>query len=164
MRNRFENFDLQEPSQQFLDTPDVDRSMLPNSGQEPHYRVESILTLEEEYLVNHCLFQDVKNIRSAIRQLWKNYRKGMSIVALSLTINTAICFVRDLEEEFLRQYPAKADYESIMHIFYGAQYLGRGHDLAAKQRPGDLFKFAVYDLASDVMLPTYGTLCTPGDQ
>ncbi|KAL8867724.1 MAG: hypothetical protein Q9198_008414 [Flavoplaca austrocitrina] len=36
-----------------------------------------------------------------------------------------------------------------------AQSLHRGHDPEHKQQSGDLFNLAVYDLAEDIMLPTY---------
>ena len=42
-----------------------------------------------------------------------------------------------------------------MQIFYGAQGLNRGHSPISRQQPDDLLNFEVYDLAEEVMVPTY---------
>ena len=60
-----------------------------------------------------------------------------------------------MEQDFLQQFPNTSDYESIIKIFYSAQGLHRGHDPNVKQQTGDPYNFDVYDLAEEVMLPTY---------
>ena len=158
VHNKFELLVIYEPLHEFLDAPDIDRTTSPQKEPQPRYRVETISTLDEEYLATHFLFQDIKNIRLAVCQLWEHYTSGMSIVALSITVDIAINLVKDFEQNVIQQIPSKTDYESIMKLFYRAQCLNRGHSPSTKQQPGDLFNFVVYDLASDVMLPTYSTL------
>ena len=154
--NMFDNLDIQEPSKEFLDAPDVETATDAKAVQESNYEAEKGQSIEEQYTATHCLFQDVRNIRSHLRQLWRSYRDhGLSLVVASITTNTAIDFVRSMEQEFLRQFPDKSDYESIMKIFYTAQCFHRGHNPSSKQQPDDLFNFEVYDLAEEVMLPTY---------
>ena len=154
--NMFDNLDIQEPSQGFLDAPSIPQQPNTEAVREPDYEAEKVQSLEEEYVATHCLFQDVRNIRSFLRRLWSSYRDGgFGLVAVSITTNTAIDFVRNLEQEFLQQFPKKSDYESMMHIFYSAQSLHLGHDPSSKQRPEDPFNFDVYDLAEEIMLPTY---------
>ena len=154
--NIFENLDIQEPSQEFLDAPDVERAISTDAVGEPIYEAEKLCNIEEQYTAAHCLFQDVKNIRFFLRQLWTSYRDGgLDLVAVSITTNTAIDFVRSMEQDLLHRFPDKSDYESIMRIFYVAQCLHRGHDPSNKQQSDDPFNFEVYDLAEAVMLPTY---------
>lgn len=154
--NMFDNLDIQEPSQSFLDAPDVEPGTSTESPLEPDYEAEKVQNIGEQYLAAHCLFQDVSNIRSFLRQLWASYKDGgLGLVAVSITSNTAVNFVRDIEEDFLQRFPDKSDYESIMQDFYCAQCLHRGHDPASKQRSDDPFNFDVYDLAEEVMMPTY---------
>ena len=154
--NMFDNLDIQELSQTFLDAPDIEPVTGAQATQEPDYEVEKLQSIEEQYMATHCLFQDIRSIRSFLRQLWVAYRDGdIALVAASITINTAIDFVRSMEQDLLQRFPEKSDYESIMHIFYAAQCLNRGHNPASKQRPGDAFNFEVYDLAEEVMVPTY---------
>lgn len=156
IKNLFDNLEIQEPSQTFLDAPDIERTTDTKPIREPDYEAEKVQSLEEQYLATHCLFQDVRYIRSFLRQTWASYRDGgLGLVAVSITTNTAIDFVRNIEQDFLRQFPNKSDYESIMKIFYSAQCLHRGHDPSDKQRPDDTFNYDVHDLAEEVMLPTY---------
>lgn len=154
--NMFDNLDIQEPSQTFLDAPDVELATDIEAVGEPDYEAEKLHSIEEQYMATHCLFQDVKNIRSFLRQLWTSYKDGdLSLVAVSISTNTAIDFVRSMEQDLLQQFPDKSDYESIMGIFYVAQCLHRGHNPSTKQRSEDSFNFEVYDLAEEVMVPTY---------
>lgn len=156
INNMFDNLDIQEPSQAFLDAPDVERGTDAKPIRDPNYEAEKPQSLEEQYLATHCLFQDVRYIRSFLHQLWASYRDGgLGLVAVSITTNTAIDFVRSVEQDFLQQFPNKSDYESLMSIFFGAQCLHRGHDPSTRQRPDDPFNFDVYDLAEEIMMPTY---------
>lgn len=157
--NMFDKLDIQEPSQAFLDAPDTEPPTDTKTDVEPDYEAERVQSLYEQYLATHCLFQDIKNIRSFLRQLWKSYRDGgLGLVAVSITTNTAIDFVRSIEQDFVQQFPDKSDYESIMRIFYAAQCVHRGVDPSSKQRSDDPFNFEVYDLAEDIMIPTYTVL------
>ena len=154
--NMFDNLDIEEPSQKFLDAPNVEAATIDKAAQESNYQVERLQSIEEQYMATHCLFQDISNIRSFLRQLWTSYKDGdIALVAASISANTAIDFVRSMEQDILQRFPDKSDYESIMQIFYGAQCINRGHDPASKQLPNDFFNFEVYDLAEEVMLPTY---------
>lgn len=161
--NIFASLDIEEPSQEFLDAPDVKPApKVPKEGQ-PKYEVETLQTREEEYLAAHCLLVDVQNIRHFLCALWKNYQDGMDLCAISVTVNTAIDFVRTLEQDMVRRFPTKTDYESIIMIFYIAQCLRRGQDPTRKQQQGDLFNMAVYDLAEGIMLPTCSILSSLQD-
>ena len=154
--NMFDNLDIQEPSQEFLDAPNVEPATIDKAAQESNYEVERLQSIEELYTATHCLFEDISNIRSFLRQLWASYKDGeIALVAASITANTAIDFVRSMEQDFLQRFPDRSDYESIMQIFYGAQCINRGLNPGNKQRPNDHFNFEVYDLAQEVMVPTY---------
>ncbi|KAL8750539.1 MAG: hypothetical protein Q9199_006997 [Rusavskia elegans] len=157
--NVFDNLDLEEPSQEFLDAPGIEPAP-PTAREEPRpkYEVETPQTQEEEYLAAHCLLIDVKNIRHFLCGLWKNSQERMDLCAVSVTVNTAIDFVRELELDMVRRFPAKTSYQSIIKIFYLAQCLHRGHNPEHKQQEGDKFNLAVYDLAEDIMLPTWNVL------
>ena len=156
MSNMFDNLDIQEPSQEFLDAPNVEPATIDKAAQDSNYEVETLQSIEEQYMASHCLFQDIRNIRSFLRQLWATYKDGdIALVAASITTNTAIDFVRSMEQDLLQRFPDKSDYESIMHIFYGAQCIHRGLNPSSKQRPDDPFNFEVYDLAEDIMVPTF---------
>ena len=154
--NMFDNLEIQEPSQEFLDAPNVEPATIDKAAQEANYEVETPQSIEEQYMASHCLFQDIRNIRSFLRQLWEAYKDGeIALVAASITTNTAIDFVRSMEQDLVQRFPERSDYQSIMHIFYGAQCINRGRNPSSKQRQEDPFNFEVYDLAEEVMVPTY---------
>lgn len=154
--NMFDSLDIQEPPRSFLDGPDIQLETGISDSREPTYQVEQLQSMEEEYLVTHCLFQDVKQIRSFLRQLWASYKDGdIALVAASITTNTAIEFVRGLEQDILQRFPDKRGYGTILSIFYCAQCSSSGHNPLSRQRPDDSVNFEVYDLTEVVMLPTY---------
>lgn len=153
IRNIFDSLDVQEPSQEFLARPGVS---VPRSTTEHRYKAKVVHSLEEQYLAAHCLFQDLRNLRSFLRQLWASYRTGeTNLVAASITTNTAIDFVRDIEQDYLQQFPDQSDYQGIVALFYKVQCASRGQHPNHRQQPGDLFNFAVYDLAEECLLSTY---------
>ncbi|KAL8991699.1 MAG: hypothetical protein Q9169_007730 [Polycauliona sp. 2 TL-2023] len=78
--NMFNNLDLEEPSQDFLDAPGVE-PLPPKVKNEPPPRYESEIpgTREEECLAAHCLLTDIRNIRRLLCALWKNYQEGTDL-------------------------------------------------------------------------------------
>lgn len=87
----------------------------------------------------------------------------MDLVAVSITVDTAIDFVRTLEQDFVQRFPTKTDYEDIIHLFFSVQCVQQGQDPNHRQRPDDLFNLAVYDLLEDIMLPTHSILSSLQD-
>lgn len=155
----FDSLDIQEPSQSFLDAPDEQLETDTSDSREPNYEAEQLQGMEEQYLATHCLFQDLKQIRSFLRQLWTSYKNGnIALVAASITTNTAIDFVRGLEQDILHRFPDKRGYGTIVPLFYCSQCSSRGHGPLSKQEPDDAINFEVYDLAEAIMLPTFLTL------
>ncbi|KAL8939589.1 MAG: hypothetical protein Q9216_003269 [Gyalolechia sp. 2 TL-2023] len=157
--NIFNMLELEEPSQAFLDAPGASHKPEAEKPAERLYEAETDQSREEKYLASHCLFQDVRNIRSFIRQLWLNYQEHQpSLVSVSVATNTAICLVRDMEEEFVRRFPGTSGFEEVLGSFYPVQCVIRGESPGEKQQPGDLFNFKVYDLAEDCLVTTYTTM------
>ena len=158
--NKYEGLTIQETTQEFLDAPEeIPAKDLPSVPTE-RYEPDALDLLEEEYLATGCLFQDILNTRSAVRWLWENHQEGMDIVAASLAVNTAIEFVRGLEEDFVRRFPKNKGYKDISKVFYAAQCLKQGQRPDKKEKHGNVINFAVYGLAEDTMLPTYSTLAS----
>ncbi|KAL8868404.1 MAG: hypothetical protein Q9174_005015, partial [Haloplaca sp. 1 TL-2023] len=154
--NRFDNLELEEPSQQFLDAPGAVRAAGANPKDEPRYEVENLQTQEEKYWAAHCMFQDIRYIRSFLRTLWTSYKDGqIDLVAASITTDTAVDLVRDLERDYTDRFPGTSGYEAISHLFYSVQSLHLGQQPDHRQRPDDPFNFQTYELAEQCMLTTY---------
>ena len=154
IRNKFAELDVHEPSEAFNAAPNVIVPD-PKSSNEPRYEAETVRSLKEKYLAAHCLLQDVRKIRTLLCQLWKSYLRGMDVAAISVTVNTAISFVRDLESDFIHQFPQTSDYQDIVEIFFQAQCLSSGNDPSHRQQPDDPINFDVYNLAEDCLLTTF---------
>ncbi|KAI4248217.1 MAG: hypothetical protein L6R42_009371, partial [Xanthoria sp. 1 TBL-2021] len=155
-QNKFSKLELQETSdsfQQFLDAPDVDQSVKTEIEQGPRYEAELFKDKREEYTAAHFLFQDIMYFFTFAQGGWRGYKEGRDLSAVSISINTMITFVRDLEEEFQAQFPAKADYLDKAELFYLSQCRGRNISQDFREDAEG------YKLADDVMLTTYLLVC-----
>ena len=162
--NRFDNLEFEEPSQQFLDAPGAVRAAGADPEKEPRFEAENLQTPEEKYLAVHCMFQDIRYIRSFLRKLWTSYKDGqIDLVAASITTYTAVDLVRDLERDYTERFPGTTGCEEISHLFYTVQCLHQGQQPNHKQRPDDPINFHMYDLAEECMLTTYIMLSTLQD-
>ena len=156
--NMFNGMDIEEPSPAFLDAPDIKREAKKDSRDEPTFEAESAASEEEECMALHCLFQDIKQIRWWVKQLWRNYEEGSDLVAVSVTVNTAIDFVRSLGEEFERSFPHRTGFKSMVRLYYTAQCVARGQHPGNKERPGDLVNFKLFDVVDEAMMGTFSSL------
>ncbi|KAI4088065.1 MAG: hypothetical protein LQ344_006327 [Seirophora lacunosa] len=162
--NRFGSLALEEPSQAFLDAPGLPTKPKSEAPLQTSYEAETDQSQEEKYLAAHCLMNDIRNIRSFVRQCWTNYaEQQLSLVSMSVATNTAISLVRDMEEEFATRFPGTSGYEDICGPFYQVQCLIRGESAETKERQDDLINFKVYDLAEDCLVTTYTTLSSLQD-
>ncbi|KAI4193237.1 MAG: hypothetical protein LQ348_002920 [Seirophora lacunosa] len=162
--NRFGTLALEEPSQAFLDAPGLPTKPESEAPLQTSYEAETDQSQQEKYLAAHCLMNDIRNIRSFVRQRWTNCaEQQLSLVSVSVATNTAISLVRDMEEEFATRFPGTSGYEDICGPFYQVQCLIRGESAETKERQDDLINFKVYDLAEDCLVTTYTTLSSLQD-
>lgn len=139
-RNVFGNLDIQEPTQEFLDSPDIIQN--PRTSTEHRYKAETVDSLEEQYLASHCLLQDVRQIRAFLRQLWTDYREGhFDLVAVSLTTNTAIDFVRSLEEEYLQKFSGSFRLREYCRYFFQRTMFNSGRTSISQAAAGRCVQF-----------------------
>ncbi|CAO1601806.1 hypothetical protein XANCAGTX0491_005443 [Xanthoria calcicola] len=145
--NKFSKLELQEPSdkfQRFLDAPDIDRAIRTEVKSGPRYIKPIWPKTENKNIVNFFAFA---------QGAWKGYKEGRDLAAASVSVNTTITFVRDLEEQFQTQYPGKVDYLDKVELFYLGQC--REQNVSQEYREDVI----AYELADDVMLTTYLLIC-----
>ena len=125
--NLFENLNVEEPSDAFL------KSAADSSGGKPvntpleQYCVDQAPDIEEVYFALHWLFNDIHHIRQYLRQVWDGYRqREFDLVAVSITTNTAIDFVKRLEEDFVGTFPDHADFRNNFDVLYAILCLANG--------------------------------------
>lgn len=84
--------------------------------------------------------------------------QGSDLVAISVTVNTAIDFVRSMGEEFERSFPHRTGFKNMVKLYYTAQCVARGQHPGNKERPGDLVNFKLFDVVDEAMMGTFSSL------
>ncbi|KAH7000200.1 hypothetical protein EDB80DRAFT_581942 [Ilyonectria destructans] len=101
MATRFSCLKVYEPSQDFLDAPDIER---PAKSTEDNtiYEAEQQNTFEDALVAFTMMLNDLKKIRSRIEWIWTNHRDGhFELATAAVATNTAIDLANDLMEEVL---------------------------------------------------------------
>lgn len=95
-RNMFSILGVYQPSESFLDAPDVVKPQV----SAPQYVAESDGSLEEAVFALTALFDDYQSLREELSSLWAMYRAGnRDLAAVSLATNTAFEFARSMEDD-----------------------------------------------------------------
>ncbi|KAI9893136.1 MAG: hypothetical protein M1814_000684 [Vezdaea aestivalis] len=159
VRNLFENLELEEPSDGFLNLPPVPKSETVTEVAHSEYGIQPESDANEEFLAFQCLLEDLYRIRVYLQGSWETYKRGeIDIVAISVMTDTAIEFARCLEEEFDESFPSHPDYETLFGLLYFSICLSLGRDPANREQVGDQFDFGVYKEVKWTMIPTWNTL------
>ncbi|KAG5743055.1 hypothetical protein H9Q72_013948 [Fusarium xylarioides] len=102
LTNRFSGLNVYEPSQEFLDAPDIVRPQK-TDDDENTYEAEPQNTLEDAMIAYAVMLDDLTHIRSHIKSIWANYKGGFYDLATAAVVtNTGIDLARNLTEPILR--------------------------------------------------------------
>lgn len=94
--NRFTGLAVYEPSEEFLNAPDVER---PAKAKEDNatYEAETDSSFEEAIFALTALINDMNRVRAHVRWIWSNFKSGLfDLAAAAITTNTAIDLVRNM--------------------------------------------------------------------
>ena len=76
---------------------------------------------EEAFAASTLLSHDVHRLRAVIQTVWKDYHEGKaSLVAASITTNTAIDFCRKLQEDFEKAFPGEEKFHERVCLYCSA--------------------------------------------
>ena len=166
IENIFAGLTLEEPSDEFLNSAPLKKAQELSAKVDDgtRYQAERLQKIEEQYLAAHCLLAEISSIREHIKSLWALYRDGqMDLDSASITTNTAVELVRRIQEDYDKNFPDHSDFEGLIRTFYTSQCVSKGQDPNHKQRPDDTINMAVYDLADQILLPTYTIMTSLSD-
>ncbi|KAI1808824.1 hypothetical protein F4811DRAFT_548401 [Daldinia bambusicola] len=157
--NRFASLKVYEPSDDFLNAPDIERPKV-HEGDSGTYESEPPSSLEDLYIALTMLMNDLNKIRSRVEWIWTNYRDGFfDLAACAVTTNTAIDLARKLMEDVVPMFAKHGGLWEVMNKYHlvqvmmkGYEPFGRSHDIT------DNFNYDTYDIASDTYLLTYRLL------
>ncbi|KAE8354727.1 hypothetical protein BDV28DRAFT_130402 [Aspergillus coremiiformis] len=155
--NKFVGLEVQEPSKEFLQAPDVPATAsLPPVDSEAKYEAERMQNLEEAWFALKLLVEDYNTFRTVIRETWSGYRQGVfDLVAVSLMTNTALDLARRLENDAEIFFAQVGGPEEMLKMMYLALCMEKGEDHTFQERLGDDMNFRMWEASSAIFLPAY---------
>ncbi|KAK3401902.1 hypothetical protein B0T20DRAFT_126224 [Sordaria brevicollis] len=161
LSNRFSGLAVEEPSQAFLDAPDVERPTQP-AEDKTVYEAERLAEFEEALTAYTMMMNDLARIRATIRWIWENYQKGLfDIAAAAVATDTAIALARGIIDE---AEPSFKNFEEgtwgVQHSFFLMLCRRKGHDVDSvfAHDPSDNFNYEFYDLADECYMNAHRCL------
>lgn len=123
---RFANLSVYEPSEEFLNAPDIERPA-PVKKENVNYVAESLRDLDEVLFAYTLLINDLMVIRNRIQVIWTNYREtGFDVVAAAVATNTACDLARHMMEDMGPSFKAHGGVVRVGRMFYMVQCLMNG--------------------------------------
>ena len=159
LKNRFAGLSVYEPSQRFLDAPDVQR---PNKVQhdEAVYEAEPQTSFEDAIFALATLLDDMNRIKACVVSTWSNYKTGVfDLAAAAVTTDTAIGLVRSMAEDVLPLIEPHGGCRKMLQTLYFTQCVLRGWTESSLTVAGkDNFNYSTWDMASDTYFGAYRLL------
>lgn len=134
LNNRFAGLTVYEPSEEFLNAPDIERPAPPEKATsgDATYEAEPMEDLEEVLFAYTLMITDLGKIRSYIEWIWKNVRDGVSdLAAAALATNTACDLARNMMEDVLPLFKRYGGAVEIARKFFMAQCLMKGFPMVS---------------------------------
>ncbi|KAI0853040.1 hypothetical protein F5Y00DRAFT_225204 [Daldinia vernicosa] len=155
LSNQFAGLKVYEPSEDFLDAPDIERPKVPESDNVA-YEAESP-SLEDVFFALTLLINDINKIRSRIKWIWTNYRDGVfELAACAVTTNTAIDLARKLMEDVVPMFKDHGGLWGVLNDFHIAHVKMKGYEpFGNSPNSDDNFNYDTYDIADG----TYIIIC-----
>lgn len=126
---RFARLAVYEPSEEFLNAPDIERPP-PAADDNAAYEAEPLKDFEEALFAYALMIEDLNKIRSHVQWIWRNYRDGiLDLAAAALTTNTACDLARNLMEDVVPLFQVHGGAVNIASKFYLAHCLAKGFSL-----------------------------------
>ncbi|KAI8904491.1 hypothetical protein DFJ77DRAFT_480405 [Powellomyces hirtus] len=129
------------------------------SGLDATYEVAMENDESEVIFMLYCLFKDLNNIRLFLQETWSEYREGkIDLITASVTTNTAIDLVRDMQDDLCSLHPDIGDYETATGVLFVYACFARGEDPSARQHRDDVVNMRMIDVAQFLYIPAHAIL------
>ncbi|KAI1084861.1 hypothetical protein F5B20DRAFT_568151 [Whalleya microplaca] len=161
--NPFKALKVYEPSDEFLNAPDIERPKKVEDD-EAIYEAEPQNSMEEVLMSLTMAIFDVEKIRSYIRWMWGNYKKGLfDLAAAAVTTNTAIDLARNLMDDIVPMFREHGGIWKVLEKFYFVQAMAQGHNVLDQVDQGLAqaivnFNYDTYDVANRTYILTCSLL------
>ncbi|KAI0482607.1 hypothetical protein GGR56DRAFT_620767 [Xylariaceae sp. FL0804] len=129
LANRFAGLEVHEPSDDFLNAPDIERPRTV-ANDTTLYEAEQGTSLQDLLCLLPILFDDVNRMRSRINWIWKYYRDAnLDLVAAAIATNTAIDLVRSSMADVAPLFKQHGGLSKVLTFFYLIQAQMNGSSL-----------------------------------
>lgn len=120
LNNRFAGLTVYEPSEDFLNAPDIERPAPADMADDVTYEAEQANDPGEVLFAYILMLKDLDKIRCRIKWLWENVRNGISdLTAAALATNTACDLARNMIEDIAPLLERHGGVVKIAHIYSG---------------------------------------------
>ena len=147
LANQFDVLNIEEPSQAFLDAPDVLHGVKADYGMDCEADCDiEIETLEEVLFALKLIQDDCDNFRGIISESWLGYSDHKyDLIPVSIMTNTAIDLVRGFEEDAEPLFSKHGGSEQVLqHLLQAEHDTSRG-DLLNMNHLDHTIKSIMYD-------------------
>ncbi|KAI0007258.1 hypothetical protein F4779DRAFT_592862 [Xylariaceae sp. FL0662B] len=151
-----ETLKVYEPSDEFLNAPDIERPKK-MGDDDAIYETEPQNSIVEVLTYLSMLANDVSRIRSYVRWIWDNHKKGLfDLATAAVTTNTAIDLARNLMDDIEPMFKEHGGIWQVLNKLYLVQAMARGYNISDIYLEGsdDNFNYDTYDVANDTFILT----------
>ncbi|KAF4825399.1 hypothetical protein CGCTS75_v009737 [Colletotrichum tropicale] len=94
LSNKFEGLSVDEPSQEFLDAPDIENPKVVYEAEDTMFDTDALFILD-------LLWKDLINVRGAIKAMWLDYNEGSDadLTAVAVASNTGFDLSRHMIDD-----------------------------------------------------------------
>ena len=139
LSNKFEALHIEEPSQAYVEAPDMPQSVEADCDVE-------VETLEEVLFALKLIREDYNNFRSIISESWREYSvQQYDLVSLSIMTNTAIDLVRGFEEDAEPLFSKHGGSEQLLQYLFHGDYDNSGGESSTMDQLVYMISSKMYD-------------------
>ncbi|KAI1323437.1 hypothetical protein F5Y16DRAFT_412651 [Xylariaceae sp. FL0255] len=161
--NRFAGLSVYEPSETFLNMPDIEPTQSANTTETDKpatYEAERLNKFEDIIFALTAAMNDLNRLRERIKWIWAAYGQGLfDLCAAAIATNTAIDLARNLMDEITPDLDAHGGAWEMLQKFHLIQCMIAGHasDDIIRPDPGltDNFNYELYDTGIGQFLQVY---------
>lgn len=136
LNNRFAGLTVYEPSEDFLNAPDIEHPAPADKADDVAYEAEMADDMEEALFAYTLMITDLDKIRYHVEWLWKNVREGgTDLATAALATNTACDLSRNMIEDIAPLFKKHGGALHVTQTFFMAQCLMKGFPLVGPSNP-----------------------------
>ncbi|KAL4970641.1 uncharacterized protein BDV14DRAFT_54 [Aspergillus stella-maris] len=159
LTNSFAGLDVQEPSEAFLNAPNIPMPTPKDDKPTVDYEVERMQDMEEAIFAFNLLFLDLHELRRVIHSTWAGYKRAeFDLVSASIMTNSAIDISQQMEKEIEPLLVKFGGSKKFYELSYMVSCTAQGEDANFKEQPGDEMNFRVYGLSQSLFFPVYSLI------